>query len=126
MTATRRRLLATGLAAALLIPVGVLTGGPAAAEPYTPNLATVDVTLPAGVEPADITKDTLEGVTIAVDSPDDTLDYTATGGGEIKGRGNSTWRLDKKPYQFKLASPGSSAWTPRRPGSSWPTTTTPH
>ncbi|WP_345206162.1 CotH kinase family protein [Fodinibacter luteus] len=52
---------------------------------------------------AEIAKDPeTTGVTIAVDSPDDNLDYPALGGGEIKGRGNFTWTLKKKPYQIKL------------------------
>jgi hypothetical protein len=107
MNAGMRRVLVTWLAGALLLPLGVATSGAAAAAPETPDLATVDVTLPAGMTAGDITKDDITGVTIGVDSPDDTLDYAATAGGEIKGRGNFTWRLAKKPYQIKLASSAS-------------------
>lgn len=97
-------MLATCLATTLLLPVGVATSGAAASAPYTPDTATVDVTLPGGMTADEVTKDTTSDVTIGVDSPDDTLDYAATAGGEIKGRGNFTWTLAKKPYQIKLAS----------------------
>lgn len=104
MKRNRRGLIATWVAAALVLPIGAATSGVAAADPYTPDMATVDITLPAGQTPGDITKETPLSATIEVDSPVDELDYAATAGGEVKGRGNSTWRRDKKPYQIKLKS----------------------
>ena len=112
MRVNRRGVLATWVAGALLLPLGVLTAGPAAAAPETPDLPTINITLPAGV-----TQSTLDGgsketvyapTTIGTEDASGTTyaaDDLATVGpvaGEIKGRGNYTWKLAKKPYQIKL------------------------
>lgn len=112
MRVNRRGVLATWVAGALLLPLGVLTAGPAAAAPETPDLPTINITLPAGV-----TQSTLDGgskdtvytpTTIGTEDGSGTTyaaDDLATVGpvaGEIKGRGNYTWKLAKKPYQIKL------------------------
>ncbi len=114
MNKTRRGAVATTAAAALLVSLGWVTAtAPAAsADVVTPGIPTIDITLPAGTTQSTLdggSKDTVyTGTTIAIDDPTDQYDYTTpmnvdgTGTGEIKGRGNYTWGLAKKPYQFKL------------------------
>ena len=76
-------------------------------------MPTIDITLPPGTTQSTLDNGSKEtvytGTTIAIDDPaNDENDYTTplnvdgTGTGEIKGRGNYTWNLAKKPYQFKL------------------------
>ena len=97
--------LATLLSGALLTTTQAL---PASAATVTPDLPTIDITLPSGVTQSTLdggSKDTVyTGTTIAIDDPvNDANDYTTPAGtGEIKGRGNYTWTLPKKPYQIKL------------------------
>lgn len=50
----------------------------------------------------DITRDAFTETEIKVVSPDGNIDYHADDG-LIKGRGNSTWETDKKPYYLKLS-----------------------
>jgi hypothetical protein len=98
------------LAAAVVVAAGLVTVqvGTAAAETVTPDLPTIDISLPAGVTQSTLdggSKETVyTGTTIAIDDPvNDANDYTTpVGTGEIKGRGNYTWTLAKKPYQIKL------------------------
>ncbi len=78
---------------------------------YTPGMPTIDITLPPGTTQSTLdggSKDTVYTETkIAIDDPNDVNDYTTPlvdgkETGEIKGRGNYTWTLAKKPYQIKL------------------------
>lgn len=81
-----------------------MAGPVAGAAPVTPDLPTVNITLPDGVTQADLdsSKDTVRtGTTISIEDPAGTYDLAPVIG-EIKGRGNFTWRLAKKPYQIKL------------------------
>ncbi len=48
----------------------------------------------------DTKDDWLAGVNMMIVKPDNTIDYQGTL--SMKGRGNSTWLLDKKPYALKL------------------------
>ncbi len=106
----RRGRLAMWLAAALLVSVGWIStnADTASADVVTPDLATIDITLPDGVTQSILdggSKDTkYEGVSIKFDDPvNDAYDLEIpAGSGVIKGRGNYTWTLDKKPYQIKL------------------------
>lgn len=96
-------------------------GGPrprrltASAAVVTPGLPTIDITLPSGTTQSTLdkgSKDTVyTGTTISIDDPvNDANDYTTPaaaigsdiGTAEVKGRGNYTWTLAKKPYQIKL------------------------
>ncbi len=49
-----------------------------------------------------ITKDAFTETEITVVSPNGNVDYQASDG-LVKGRGNSTWSLEKKPYYLKLS-----------------------
>ena len=121
MNVNRRRALATWVAGVLLLPLGVLaSGAPAAATPVTPNLPTIDITLPPGVTqttldtgskdtdyaPTTISAEDSSGTVYPADPSSGKADLVVQGPvvGEIKGRGNYTWRLAKKPYQIKLDS----------------------
>ena len=113
MKKTRRGAVATWAAAALLVSLGwtTATAPAASADVVTPGMPTIDITLPPGT-----TQSTLDGgsketvyteTKIAIDDPNNVYDYTTPvvdgkETGEIKGRGNYTWTLAKKPYQFKL------------------------
>ena len=117
MKKTRRGALATSAAAALLVSLGwsTATAPAASADVHTPGMPTIDITLPDDTTQSTLdngSKDTVyTGTTIKIDDPvNDANDYTTPmaviggdiGTGEVKGRGNYTWTLDKKPYQIKL------------------------
>ena len=79
------------------------------------GLPVIMVNTPSGVKISDITKETwLEGSTMAVFNIDGQV---LNAPGKIKGRGNSTWTFDKKPYAFKFSQkqspfgfPSNKAW----------------
>jgi len=113
MKMNRRGVLGTWAATALMVSMGWATAPGASADVVTPGVPTIDITLPAGTTQATLdggSKETVyAGTTISIDDPaNDANDYTTplnvdgTGTGEVKGRGNYTWTLAKKPYQFKL------------------------
>lgn len=79
------------------------------------GLPVIMVNTPSGSKTDDITKETwLEGANMAiVDAGGQVLNAP----GKIKGRGNSTWTYDKKPYAFKFSKkqspfgfPGNKSW----------------
>ena len=43
-----------------------------------------------------------ESAELILRTPEGVIDYSGGGTDRIKGRGNSTWKLDKKPYNLKL------------------------
>ena len=81
----------------------------ATAAPQTSNLPTLNITL----SDADASHNTLSYVhaskdnkvatTMTVEDPAGVNNISVPAVGEIKGRGNHTWKLDKKPYQIKFA-----------------------
>ena len=82
----------------------------ASAAVYTPDMPTMSITLPAGVDQVDLdsSKDIVRtGTTISVEDPTGANSLAGVATSEIKG--NRCW-----------------AWLPPRPGSCWPTTPTPH
>ncbi|WP_392545130.1 CotH kinase family protein [Oryzobacter telluris] len=88
---------------------GAAVSATAAEDPTPAPLPVIDITLNA-VDPLQDTlawvheaKDHEVPVLASVDSPDDSLDLVALTG-KLKGRGNSTWTLAKRPYQLKLSS----------------------
>lgn len=67
------------------------------------GVAKVTTTMPAGVFLSDITKDTyvlMQSVWENANGSTYSTDELPTGWCKIKGRGNSTWEQDKKPYAF--------------------------
>ena len=115
MAVNTRGVLATWAAAALITSMGWATAPAASADVVTPGLPTIDITLPSGTTQSTLdkgSKDTVyTGTTISIDDPvNDANDYTTPaaaigsdiGTAEVKGRGNYTWTLAKKPYQIKL------------------------
>lgn len=92
---------------------GVLVAGAgvpgANAAPVSPDVATINITL-ADPDPSHNTmsylnasKDNKIAANISVEDPSGTYNVPEVTGGEIKGRGNYTWTLPKKPYQIKFA-----------------------
>ena len=79
------------------------------------GLPVIMVNTPSGSKTDDITKETwLEGANMAIV---DTDGQVLNAPGKIKGRGNSTWTYDKKPYAFKFSKkqspfgfPGNKSW----------------
>lgn len=68
---------------------------------HSANLFTIYLDLKGNAVDS-ITKDGFTETEIKVISPGGNIDYHADDG-LIKGRGNSTWELDKKPYYLKLS-----------------------
>lgn len=65
------------------------------------GLPVMMVNTPSGVNISDITKETwIESSTMAIVN---TNGQILNAPGKIKGRGNSTWTFDKKPYAFKFS-----------------------
>lgn len=106
----RRRGLLPVLAIAALV-AGLVAGTgapPASAEPAGTEPPVIDIAL-TDPDPSHNTMGYLHGrgknkvaATISVDDPAGVHSVPATAG-EIKGRGNYTWGLPKKPYQIKFA-----------------------
>lgn len=79
------------------------------------GLPVIMVNTPSGVKISDITKETwLESSTMAIVNANGEV---LNAPGKIKGRGNSTWTFDKKPYAFKFTNkqspfgfPANKAW----------------
>lgn len=108
--------LSTAVIALLISTMGSV---PAMAEPVTANLPTVNITLPPGVTQSalDSSKDTVRlPTTIAIEDPAGTHSLGGVAG-EIKGRGNYTWNLAKKPYQIKL--PDAAGLLGMAPAKTW-------
>ena len=106
----RRRLIAAMIAVALVY-VGTVTAlvmPQAAAAPKSQEVATINITL----ADADASHNTLSYIhaskdhkvkaNISVEDPSGQYNLAEVSGGEIKGRGNFTWGMDKRPYQIKL------------------------
>ncbi|POH68468.1 hypothetical protein E3O57_00360 [Cryobacterium sp. TMN-39-2] len=103
------RALVVIMTAALTITL-VNVGDPthATAAPQTPNLPTLNITL----SDPDASRNTLSYVhaskdnkvatTMTVEDPAGVNSISVPALGEIKGRGNYTWNLAKKPYQIKF------------------------
>ena len=98
-------ILSVGLAI-MLILTGMQCGWLALAEeltaPQLTNLPTLYITLDNGADKSEITKDgeQLPGVVhFTAEGYEPIIDAPIT----IKGRGNSTWTLPKKPYQIKFS-----------------------
>lgn len=68
------------------------------APPVAPGVTLASITIDTGGQTID--RDVYVAASIAVSSPDSTQDYVGTM--MIKGRGNSTWGMPKKPYRLKL------------------------
>lgn len=112
MQSHKRRVLSLSTAVALFLALAASVGagvGTASATPVVPNLPTLNITLNDTVDPTHNTlsyvhasKDNV--VPTLMDMEDPTGAFSFTGQiGEIKGRGNYTWKLAKKPYQIKFA-----------------------
>lgn len=77
-----------------------------APAPVTANLPTLDITL---TNPAQTlswvhsNKDNRAEATISLSDPTGQYSIAPQPGGELKGRGNYTWTLAKRPYQIKFA-----------------------
>jgi hypothetical protein len=106
---TLRALVLTVTAALTITLVGVADPPRAAAAPQTPNLPTLNITL----SDPDVSRNTLNYVhaskdnkvatTMTLEDPTGANTVSVPALGEIKGRGNHTWKLAKKPYQIKFA-----------------------
>ena len=96
--------LALILAFAVAITMGVST---ATAEPETPDLPTLNITLADpdashnSVSWLHQSKSNTAKTTMTLEDPSGTHSFEDLSG-EIKGRGNYTWSLAKKPYQIKF------------------------
>ena len=121
MKARRRGLVAALVSIALLVPgAGALahaagaspTVSPVAAVAVEPvsslPLVSVDLTDPAPekntIDYLNASKDNVVISTVNLVGAEDPAHNLTDQAAEIKGRGNFTWRLDKKPYQLKFAS----------------------
>lgn len=89
-----------------LVNVGDLTH--ATAAPQTPNLPTLNITLSDpdasrnSLSYVHKSKDNKVATTMTVEDPAGVNNISVPALGEIKGRGNYTWSLAKKPYQIKF------------------------
>lgn len=96
-------MLAAATAMALLAPLSVPS---ASAAPVVDDLPTLNITVDPALMKAvndDPDHDTKAPVTMSLEgAPTAELNFTDLPG-EIKGRGNFTWTLDKRPYQIKFA-----------------------
>ncbi|MET0933618.1 MAG: CotH kinase family protein [Mycetocola sp.] len=110
LTRIRRAQILLVFSLASALTVGGIGNLPAAtAAPQTVNLPTLDITL----NDPDSTRNTLDFVhaskdnkvptTMTLEDPSGAHSISAPVAGEIKGRGNYTWTLPKKPYQIKFA-----------------------
>ena len=104
-----RALVLTMTAALTITLVNVGDLSPANAAPQTPNLPTLNITL-SDPDPSHNTlsyvhasKDNKVATTMTVEDPAGVNNISVPALGEIKGRGNYTWNLPKKPYQIKFA-----------------------
>lgn len=107
----RRRLVAAMIAAALVFmgAVSALAMPQAEAAPKNAEVATINITL-ADSDPAKnklsyihASKDHKVKAKISVEDPNGTYSIPESDAlGEIKGRGNFTWNMDKRPYQIKF------------------------
>lgn len=68
---------------------------------HSANLHTIFMDLKTGA-PDSITKDAFVETAVRVVTPDGDIAYNEPGN-FVKGRGNSTWEVDKKPYYLKLS-----------------------
>ncbi|MBX0301801.1 CotH kinase family protein [Cryobacterium sp. 1639] len=103
-----RRVMVLTLTLGLTVTLISVAGPPATAAPQTPNLPTLNITL---ADP-DASRNTLSYVhaskdnkvatTMTLEDPAGAHNITTPALGEIKGRGNHTWKLAKKPYQIKF------------------------
>lgn len=75
------------------------------ADAVTSNLPTIDIELTDPVQQLEwvhADKDNRAAATISLTDPAGTYTVAPQVGSELKGRGNFTWTLDKKPYQIKF------------------------
>lgn len=82
---------------------------------HSANLYTIYMDL-KGNDMDSITKQDFIETEIMVVSPDGNIDYQAEDG-FVKGRGNSTWELEKKPYYLKLSE--KTSFCGMDPGRKW-------
>ncbi len=91
----------------IFIATILLCSVPVMATSSPTNIARVDIAL-NGTTLEEInsgSKDTkYPGNTVKITKPDGTVDVLAENTVEVKGRGNSTWKMPKKPYQIKFSS----------------------
>jgi len=67
------------------------------------NVAALFVTTKEGdMDKVNADKEYKAETDVVLYTPEGKADYTSVGGDTISGRGNSTWKLDKKPYNLKL------------------------
>lgn len=105
---TRLRQVHTLLALTLIAALTAVDVPTASAAPQTPNLPTLNITLndpdPArnSLNYVHASKDNKVVTTMTLEDPSGVNSIAAPVVGEIKGRGNYTWGLPKKPYQIKF------------------------
>jgi hypothetical protein len=101
-----RALVLTMTAALTITLVGDLP--PATAASQTANLPTLNITLSDPdashntLSYVHASKDNKVATTMTVEDPSGANPISVPALGEIKGRGNHTWKLEKKPYQIKF------------------------
>lgn len=110
---TTRHLAGLRRAAAILVAAALAVAGlgtlPASAAPQSADLPTLNITLADpdashnSLNYVHASKDNKVATTMTLEDPSGAHSIEAPVAGEIKGRGNFTWNLPKKPYQIKFA-----------------------
>jgi hypothetical protein len=118
-----RALILTLTAALTITLVGVGNPPPATAAPQTPNLPTLNITLSDPdashntLNYVHASKDNKVATMMTLEDPSGVNNISVPALGEIKGRGNHTWKLAKKPYQIKFEA--STALLGMAPAKTW-------